>query len=100
MIRSITSRPDVSYSYWYLFNSDPKFDEEYEPDNWRIAVNNENFRQSIMHGLDRVNALQAKDANDPESLLSDAHHSSGRRVRLSGLCLLRRLGQVYGRRDL
>ena len=65
------SRPDVSYSYWYLFNFDPKLDEEYEPDNWRIAVNNENFRQSIMHGLDRVNALQAKDANDPESLLSN-----------------------------
>ena len=65
------SRPDVSYSYWYLFNFDPNFAEEYEPDNWRIAVNNENFRLSIMHGLDRVNALQAKDANDPESLLSN-----------------------------
>lgn len=65
------SRPDVSYSYWYLFNFDPNFDEAYEPDNWRIAVNNENFRLSIVHGLDRVNALQAKDFADPESLLSN-----------------------------
>lgn len=65
------SRPDVSYSYWYLFNFDPNFDEEYEPDNWRIAVNNESFRLSIVHGLDRVNALQAKDFADPESLLSN-----------------------------
>ena len=65
------SRPDVSYSYWYLFNFDPQFPAEYEPDNWRLAVNNENFRLSIMHGLDRVNALQAKDFADPESLLSN-----------------------------
>lgn len=65
------SRPDVSYSYWYLFNFDPNFDEAYEPDNWTIAVNNENFRLSIVHGLDRVNALQVYDAEDPESLLNN-----------------------------
>ena len=65
------SRPDVSYSYWYLFNFDPGFDEEYEPDNWKIAVNNENFRLSIMHGLDRVNAMQVYDAADPEGLLNN-----------------------------
>lgn len=64
------SRPDVSYSYWYLFNFDANFDEEYEPDNWTIAVNNENFRLSIVHALDRVNALQVYDAADPEGLLS------------------------------
>lgn len=65
------SRPDVSYSYWYLFNFDANFDEEYEPENWTIAVNNENFRLSIMHGLDRVNALQVYDSADPEGLLSN-----------------------------
>ena len=44
------SRPDVSFSYFYCFNFDPEFDAEYEPDNWKIAVNNENFRkaQSVM----------------------------------------------------
>ena len=65
------SRPDVSYSYWYLFNFDPGFDEEYEPDNWKIAVNNENFRLSIMHGLDRVNAMQVYDSANPEGLLNN-----------------------------
>ncbi|HIU34325.1 MAG TPA: peptide ABC transporter substrate-binding protein [Candidatus Pullichristensenella excrementigallinarum] len=65
------SRPDVSYSYWYLFNFDPNFDAEYEPDNWKIAVNNENFRLSIMHGLDRVNAMQVYDAANPEGLLNN-----------------------------
>ena len=82
------SRPDVSYSYWYLFNFDPNFDEEYEPDNWRIAVNDESFRLSIVHGLDRVNALQVYDSEDPEAL------------RLPGLRLLRRSGEVHRRRYL
>ena len=50
---------------------DPGFDEEYEPDNWKIAVNNENFRLSIMHGLDRVNAMQVYDAANPEGHLNN-----------------------------
>ena len=41
------TRADTSYSYWYLFNFDPNFAEEYEPENWKIAVNNENFRKSM-----------------------------------------------------
>ena len=65
------SRLNVDYSYWYLFNFDANFDAEYEPENWTIAVNNENFRQSIMHGLDRVNALQVYDSEDPEALVSN-----------------------------
>ena len=66
-----SSRPDTSYSYWYLFNFDPNFDEQYEPENWKKAVNNENFRLSIVHGLDRVNALQVYNPEDPESELSN-----------------------------
>ena len=65
------SRLNVDYSYWYLLNFDANFDAEYEPENWTIAVNNENFRQSIMHGLDRVNALQVYDSEDPEALVSN-----------------------------
>lgn len=65
------SRLDLSYSYWYLFNFDANFDEEYEPENWTIAVNNENFRLSIVHALDRVNALQVYDPEDPEALLNN-----------------------------
>ena len=66
-----SSRPNPSYSYWYLFNFDPNFDAQYEPENWKLAVNNENFRLSIMHGLDRVNALQVYNPEDPESELSN-----------------------------
>lgn len=57
------------YSYWYLFNFDPQFDEEYEPDNWKIAVNNENFRLSIARGLDRVKAKSVIEPDNPENIL-------------------------------
>ncbi len=53
------TRVTGDYSYFYAFNFEPRFDAEYEPDNWRIAVNNENFRQAIFHGLDRITAIQA-----------------------------------------
>lgn len=65
------SRPDNSFSYFYAFNFDPEFDAEYEPDNWKIAVNNENFRKALMASLDRVKALTVKDPYDPESLLNN-----------------------------
>jgi oligopeptide transport system substrate-binding protein len=62
------TRSDTSYSYWYLFNFDANFDEEYEPENWTIAVNNENFRQSIVHAFNRVPALATNDSIDPLSM--------------------------------
>lgn len=65
------TRSDTSYSYWYLFNFDPNFDAEYEPDNWRIAVNNENFRQSIVHAFNRLPAVATKDRLDPTSMMSN-----------------------------
>jgi len=55
------------YSYFYAFNFDPKFDEEYEPDNWKIAVNNKNFRKSIFHGLDRVAAMLTAEPYTPQN---------------------------------
>ena len=60
------SRPGF-YSYFYAFNFDPQFDEEYEPENWKIAVNNENFRKSLFYGLDRIRLLSVKEPYDPES---------------------------------
>lgn len=71
------TRSDTSYSYWYLFNFDPNFDAEYEPDNWRIAVNNENFRQSIVHAFNRVPALAANDSYDPLSMKSNTITPAG-----------------------
>ena len=57
------------YSYWYSLNFDPQFDAIYEPDNWKLAVNNENFRKSLYYGLDRVKAMAVTDADNAENLL-------------------------------
>ena len=62
------TRADTSYAYWYLFNFDPNFDAEFEPENWKLAVNNENFRKSIVHAFNRMPALATNDRIDPESL--------------------------------
>lgn len=62
------SRANTSYAYWYLFNFDPNFDAEFEPENWKLAVNNENFRKSIVHAFNRMPALATNDRVDPESL--------------------------------
>jgi len=71
------TRASTSYSYWYLFNFDPNFDAEYEPENWDIAVNNENFRKSIYAALNRTAALSASDAMDPASLVSNTITPAG-----------------------
>ena len=54
------------YSYFYAFNFDPLFPEEYEPDNWKTAVNNLNFRKAIFHGLDRKAAMITAEPYNPE----------------------------------
>ena len=59
------SRPNTSYSYWFLFNFDANFDAEYQPENWTKAVNNENFRLSLVHALNRVPALSTGDPYNP-----------------------------------
>ena len=63
------SRANVSFSYFFCFNFEPRFDDSLDPDNWLLAVN-ENFRQSIRYGLDRINALTVVEPEDPESLLN------------------------------
>jgi len=57
------------YTYFWAFNFDPQFAAEYEPENWKIAVNNENFRQSIFWGLDRVKAKLVMEPDNPESII-------------------------------
>jgi oligopeptide transport system substrate-binding protein len=57
------------YTYFYAFNFDPKFSEEYEPDNWKIVVNNLNFRKSIFHALDRKAAMLTAEPYNPEKRL-------------------------------
>lgn len=65
------SRPDNSFSYFFCFNFEPEFDEEYEPDNWKLAVNNENFRKALMAAMDRVKALTVKEPYAPQTLLNN-----------------------------
>lgn len=59
------------YSYFYAFNFDPLFPEEYEPENWKIAVNNVNFRKAIFHGLDKKAAMITAESYYPEKRLQN-----------------------------
>ena len=59
------------FSYFFCFNFDPQYDAEYGPDNWRIAVNNSNFRHSIMSAFDRTYSMRALEPDDPESILQN-----------------------------
>ena len=71
------TRSDTSYSYWYLFNFDPQFDAEYEPENWKIAVNNENFRQAVRAAFNRMPALACYDRADPTSMKTNTITPNG-----------------------
>lgn len=55
-----------TYTYFYAFNFNPKFDAEYEPENWKIAVNNANFRKSVMSAFNRVASMMTEDPYNPE----------------------------------
>ncbi|MDY6038367.1 MAG: ABC transporter substrate-binding protein [Eubacterium sp.] len=57
------------YSYFFTFQYDPKFDEKYEPENWKKAVNNENFRKSFFYGINRVGAKKISNENNAEALV-------------------------------
>ena len=63
-----TTRVIGDYSYFFGFNFEPKFAAEYEPENWAIAVNNENFRKAVFHGIDRDGYLAAKYPGDDPSI--------------------------------
>ena len=67
----IRDRAIPDYSYFYSFNFDPQYEAEYGPENWLIAVNNANFRQSIMKAFDRLYSMRAIEPNDPESVLQN-----------------------------
>ncbi len=62
-------RQSSFYTYFWAFNFDPNFDAAYEPENWKIAVNNENFRQSLFWGLDRLKSKMVMEPDNPEALL-------------------------------
>ncbi len=66
-------RPDRTsfYTFFYALNFDPQFDAEYEPENWKKAVNNINFRKAMFHGLDREAAMLTAEPYNPKQQLSN-----------------------------
>ena len=60
------ARYSTDYAYFYCFNFNPQFDAEYEPENWKKAVNNENFRQALFHAVDKTKAVAVSEPNTPE----------------------------------
>ena len=65
------SRSVPDYSYFYCFNFDPKYDAEYGPENWLLAVNNANFRHSIMSAFDRLYSMAAISADEAANIVQD-----------------------------
>ena len=66
------------YSYYYMFNFNPQFEEtaisaangkSYTPNraNWTLAVNNINFRKSIYHAFDKIQAIKTQDPYNAEA---------------------------------
>lgn len=58
-----------SYSYFYALNFDPKMAPEYEPDNWKVVVNNKAFRKALFHAFDRKAAMLTSEPYNPDRRL-------------------------------
>lgn len=54
------------YTYFYAFNFDPRFPAEFEPKNWKVVVNNVNFRKSLFHALDKRAAMLTEEPYNPD----------------------------------
>ncbi len=59
------------YTYFFTLNFDPTFEDAYEPDNWKIAVNNTSFRKALFHALDKRAAMLTSEPYNPEKRLSN-----------------------------
>ena len=74
------SLPEKQYSYFYAFNYEPQFDEKYEPENWKKAVVNMNFRKAIGAAIDRRRVLSVFEPNNPEMLYNNTITPAGTSV--------------------
>lgn len=63
---SIRPAKKNEFTFFYAFNFKPQFDAEYEPENWKLAVNNLNFRNSIKAAFNRIAAAMTLDPYNPE----------------------------------
>lgn len=59
-------RPSA-YSFFFSLNFDPKFEATYEPENWKVAVNNLAFRKSLFHGINRTAVMLTHEPYDPQN---------------------------------
>jgi len=64
----ISSPPGYDYPTYYSFCYDPKFGAEYQPENYKLAIDNEAFRQSLYWGFNRQRAARAYDPYDSADL--------------------------------
>ncbi len=58
-----------TYTFFYGFNFKPTFAAEYEPENWKVAVNNKSFRKAIFHAFDRRAAMLTAEPFAPDRRL-------------------------------
>jgi oligopeptide transport system substrate-binding protein len=61
----------TSSTFFYTFNFNPKFAPEYQPENWKVAVNSKAFRKAIFHALDRRAAMLTWEPYSPDRRLSN-----------------------------
>lgn len=62
-------KPSSTTTNFLGFNFEPLYGEEYGPDNWLKAVNNEDFRKSIYYAFDREAAILTSYPYEPEKQL-------------------------------
>ncbi len=60
------SRPSYT-TYLYYINFWPNFDEKYQPENWKIAVNNLNFRKALLHAFDKIAVAEVNEPHNAEA---------------------------------
>ncbi len=69
LVKLIMPAPLNVHTTSILLNYNPRYDEEYDPDSWRIAVNNLNFRKSIFWALDNETIMKVYAPYDWEQRL-------------------------------
>lgn len=65
----IQPKPSTTFSTYLGFNFDPRYEDEYKPEDWRIAVNNENFMKAFFHAFDKYAAIMTVEPNNPDNVL-------------------------------
>lgn len=55
------------YTFFFALNFNPNFDEQYNPENWKVAVNNLNFRKSLFHGINRIATMMTHEPFNPQN---------------------------------